>query len=357
MEVKLEKITSEDYQTLYKHYLKEMEGNGSYGQVSSFYDKNDDKFAVIFYENDIPLGFISFKYDFFNLVSSHMDVDPTKRQIGIEESMIKVWENLYDKAIHILVLNNDSYIMNLLKGLGYFRSSTKGLGSIKKFFDMYTKDDTYSYKKLIINLTSLYDREAKLDEASKRILKLYGVKPNKDNLRAFKNSIKQIEGKYLRKEINEEEFFKDRFQKYFRQYDIRIDPTLCHRIYSSSKIGLKPGVKKFLKTIGKRKHIYIISNLKPDDLDDVIKTLNLKNISNIYNLPINYESIKKIIKNNKYTDIMEYCYIDSSLISLDMLRAGIDTILVSTSLDKNNKFFFKKQAMNYKELSKIIIKK
>ena len=33
------------------------------------------------------------------------------------------------------------------------------------------------------------------------------------------------------------------------------------------------------------------------------------------------------------------------------------TGFIQVSLDKNNKFFFKKQAMNYKELSKIIIKK
>lgn len=357
MELKIVKTSSEDYQNLYKKYVTEMQANGVYETTESFFLKNDDKHALIFYNNNVALGFVSYRYDIFNLVSSHMYIDPTIRMIGVEETVIKVVENLYNKSIHFIILNNDTYLSNILKGMGYFRSSSKSLGSIKKFFDMYTKDNDYRYTKLIINLNALYSKDSKLEAALKRILKLYGIKPKADTIKAYKSNVKAVEARYIRHELTDDEYFRYRFQKYMNQYDIHVDPTLCYRIYNSSKVKLNPGAKKFLKICGKHKHIFIISSMKPDDLEELIKSLKLRNISNIYNLPINYDSLKKIIKNNKYRNIMEYCYIDNRQIDIEMLRAGIDTLLVSPSLDAQYSFYFKKQAQSFAELQKIILKK
>lgn len=357
MELKIVKTSSEDYQSLYKKYIVEMQSNGVYEITPQFFDKNDDKHALIFYNNNVALGFVSYRYDIFNLVSSHMYVDPTIRMIGVEETVIKVVENLYNKAIHFLIQNNDTYLSNILKGMGYFRASNKRIGSIKKYYDIYTKDNNYRYTKLIINLNALYSKDSKLEAALKRILKLYGVKPKKETIKGYKSNVRAVEARYLRHELTDDEYYRQRFQKYMNQYDIRIDPTLCYRIYNSSKVKLLPGAKKFLKTCGKHKHIFLISSMKPDDLEELVKALKLKNVSNIYNLPINYDSLKKIIKNNKHRDIMEFCYIDNRQIDIEMLRAGIDTILISQSLDAQYSFYFKKQAQSFTELSKIILKK
>ena len=357
MEIKIVKTSSDDYQILYKNYLKEMTIDKYYELNKSFYDKNPDKQAIIFYKNNVPLAFISYKYDIFNLIVSHMYVDPTIRGIGIEESIIKALENSYNKIISIILKNNDSYSINLLKTLGYYRSSVKSLGSLKKYYDIYTKDNNYRYTKIIINLSTLYDKNSKLECAVKRILKLYGIKPRKETIRAYMNNILQIDEKKRLGELSEEEHFKQRFQKYMNQYDVKIDPTLCYRMYNSSSVKLNPYAKKFLSKAGKHKHIFIISDMKPLDLEDMIKTLKLKNISNVYNMPISMTSIKKIINNNKYRNIMEYVYVDSSKMDDDVLRIGIDTILVSKDMNTNNSFYFKKHAFDFKELTQIILKK
>lgn len=357
MELKIVKTSQEDYKTLYQKYLKEMNVDSAYEFNKSFYEKNEDKNAIIIYNNNIPLGFISYKYDIFNLISNHMYIDPTVREVGIEEIIIKVLENSYNKRIHIIIKNNDSFMMKALKVLGYYRSSLKNIPSLKKHYEIYSKDNNYRYQKIIINLNCLFDKESKLKYTCKKILKLYSIKPRKETIKAYINSIKQIDYKLQVHEISEETYFKERFQKYMNQYNIRIDPTLCYRLYNSSKISLVDGAKKFLKICGKHKHIFILSSLKPNDLEEMISSLKLKNISKVYNMPISYESIQKIIKNNKYRDIMEFCYIDNRIISLEMLKAGIDTILISSNLDAQNSFYFKKQALNYKELTKIIMKK
>ena len=90
MELKIVKTSSEDYQNLYKKYVTEMQANGVYETTESFFLKNDDKHALIFYNNNVALGFVSYRYDIFNLVSSHMYIDPTIRMIGVEETIIKV---------------------------------------------------------------------------------------------------------------------------------------------------------------------------------------------------------------------------------------------------------------------------
>ncbi len=354
MEFKIAKTTSDDFQKLYKLYLKEIVDIDYYEKSKSFYDKIQDKYAIMLYEDKEAFAFISYRYDIFNVYVSHMYVSCFKRECGYEEKIIKALENTYDKVINIIVKICDAYLIHILKELNYYRISSN---VNKNYFDVFKKDDSYHYTKIIINIETLFDTNKKLLFALKKILKLYNIKPTRENLTSFRRSIATIDNKYRNGDLTSEEYDNKRFQTYLNNYGIKCDNLLCKRIYENSKMKPKDGCKNFFKKCGKHKRIFIISSLDNTYTNDIIKSLKLKHIAAIHHHIINKDGLYKIIKSNKYKTKMEYCYIDNKNISDDILELGIDTYKFSTKIDDTSSFLFKKEIYNFKDLTKIVIKK
>ncbi len=354
MEFKIVKTTSSEFQKLYSFYLKEMTIEGYYDKSKSFYDKLQDKYAIMLYEDNCAFAFISYKYDIFNVYVSHMYINPVKRESGFEEILIKALENTYNKVINIVVRLSDIYLIKVLKDFNYIRISSN---VNKNYFDVFKKDDSYHYTKIIINIETLYDTNKKLILALKKILKLYNIKTSKENLNSFKQSVISIDKKYLQGDLSQEEYDAKKFQTYLNNYGIKCDSLLCKRIYENSKMKPKDFCKTFFRLCGKHKRIFVLSELDQAYTQDILKNLKLKHISEVYLQKIEKDGIQKIIKSNKYKNKMEFCYIDNKNISDDILRLGIDSYKISSKLDDTSSFLFRKEANNFKELAKIIIKK
>ncbi len=353
MNFKIVKITDEDFQKLYTFYLDEIVQLDYYNYSKSFY-KCSDKYAILLYNDGNAIGFMSYRYDIFNLFVSHSYIIPIYREIGFEEALLKALENKYNKTISIIVKICDSYLMKILNDFNYYRVSSN---VNKKFFDVFKKDESYHYTKLIINIEALYDTDKKLMQALKKILKLYNIKPSKENLNSFRRSIASIDKMYFSNEITLEEYDSKRFQTFLNNYGIKCDNLLCKRIYENSKMKPKDGAVQFFKSLGRHKRIFIISALDPKYTNDVLSQLKLKHITEVYMQKLNKDGIYKIIKSNKHRTKMEFCYIDNKNISDDILGLGIDTFKISVDISDDTSYLFKKEVNTFKELQKIIAKK
>ena len=165
-------------------------------------------------------------------------------------------------------------------------------------------------------------------------------------------TVENITHDYENGKITKEEFYKNKYQRYFKYYGITVDPLLCYRIYNSSRTFYAKGAKAFMSVIGKRKHIIIMTTLEEDDYKQLRSSLKIKNISKAYFFDeINYLAVNKVIKEQRYRNIEEFCYIDSNLIDYEIERCNIDTYFIGSSYSSQTDYMFYN---NYLSLDKII---
>lgn len=361
MELKIVNGSNKNYIEIFNKYLSEKSSSDSYyPQYKDFLCAIPDKEALLLIDDKKIIGFVSYRYDIFQLAISSIYVDPTLRDYGIEHTLIRAVENYYGRQMSIIIRSEDTYMRDVVKDLGFFQTSLNKSKKYKDLFSLFQKD--YSkripYTKVIINLDCLVDMDSKEYRAAKRILKLYGVKPRKETILAYVRSIKSVVLEYKAGKISADDLFKIKYQKFMKQYQITIDPTLCYRLYNSSKTKYRKGAKAFLKTTGKRKHIICITTLNAEQLKEIKSELKIQNVSKYYNMDvIDYISIKKIINEQRYRNLEEFCYIDSKNILLEILRNGIDTYLFSDTYSKQDSFYFKNRMSSFSTLSRVIRKK
>lgn len=358
MKFKVIKQANNDYNIIQKKFISESSNSDTlfqtYKDIIFSY-----KSILLAYEDDKCIGFLNFKTDIYNAYISVIYVDPTMRDYGIEEAMIRALENYTNKNISIIIRKTYDYAQSLLKKLGFFVSEIKNK-KLSDLFLYYTKDymKHIPFTKIIVNINAIYDESSKEYNAIKKILKTYGVKPSKLNILTCLRSVEGAIDDYNNDKITADELYKVKYQRYFKPLGIKIDPLLCYRIHNSAKTKYKNGAKYFLKTIGKRKHIFILSSIPEDDLKGIKNELKIQNVTKYVSFKeIDYKAIKEFSDTLRYRNIEEICYIDSSSIDPSILQTNIETIKVSSNIYTDDRYLFNKTFTNFKDLSKYIRKK
>lgn len=359
MEIKLIKLPHNDLNLIIKKHMSELEKfDEAYNRYKDLLFLNN-KNGMLVFDNGNKVGYLLFKTDIFSITVTSIYVEPTLRNYGYEEVMIKSLYNYYKKPIGILVRESDQYLISTFKDMGYYSSQIPNK-KLQELFSLYTKDfyKKIPYTKLIVNVNALYDNYSKNYNTAKRILKTYGIKPTKLQIASYIRSMDKVYDDYLNKKIDYKAFQTERYQRYLKDFGINADPLLCMRINNSAKTKYKKGIKRFLTTVGKRKHIILISDLHSDSLKSIKSELRFPNISKIYEYSdITYSEIKQTIRELRYRNIEEICYISDDMIDPFILRTGIDTFLVSDEKLKQEEFIFTKASNSIDDIIKYIIKK
>lgn len=359
MDFKIVKLPHNDFNLILKKHLMELEANDNSFNIYKTLIYQNNKNAFMAFKDNNKIGYMLYKTDLFNITITSIYVDPIYRGYGYEEVMIKAIHNYFSKAISVLVRNNDNYLRDIFRKLGYYtiKSTNKKLG---QYFEVYTKDfyKSIPYTKIIMNVDLLYDNDLKEYNTAKKIFKAYGLKPKKTDLLTYLRSIDSVIDDYNNSKLTDEEFYNEKYQRYLKKLNIKIDPLLCLRINNSCKTKYRKGMKEFLKTVGKHKHIIILSTIDSDSLKVIKSNLKFPNISKYFEAKsIDYLTIKGIIDKLRYRNIEEICLITNDNLDDEILKSQIDTISLKYKKNNQDNFLFTKISSSIKDISKYIRKK